>query len=181
MVLMGVAAADPDLVLEEQAEFKGIIDDLGKARQELVDGFDSLVERFNDIWTGPIDWFKRTVFDRGEHQDQRDAIEQIRRHLFGGDPGEGTQFTADEGGEGGINELAEKMVEHHTPVLSLFIMSSRWVTDTKKETSNMWAHLWGRRTAATSRSGRTKLGTSTTTSSLSRRTRFRRSRIWPAS
>lgn len=142
MPLMGVAAVDPDLILDEQAEFEEIIADLDTARQELVDGFDSLVDRFNEIWTGPIDWFRRTVFAHGEHEDQEKAIDQVRRHLFGGDSDEGTRFTNDEGGEGGIYELATKMVEHHTPVLDLFIMSSRWITDTKSPTSNMFAHLW---------------------------------------
>jgi hypothetical protein len=143
MPLMAIAAADPDLILDEQAEFEEIIADLDDARQELVDGFDSLVDRFNEIWTGPIDWFRRTVFDRGEHQDQRDAIEQIRKDLFGDpEPNPDTQFTNDEGGEGTIYDLATKMFEHHTPVMSLFIMSSRWVTDTKSQTSNMFAHIW---------------------------------------
>lgn len=145
MPLTGVAAADPNLLLEEKAEFEEILAQLDQERKALIDGFDSLVNHFNEVWTGPIDWFQRTLFDRGEHQDQRGAIDRIREDLFGGDPESPygrTRFTEDEGGEGGIVDLATKMVEHHTPVLSLFIMSSRWVTDVKSPISNMFAHLW---------------------------------------
>lgn len=131
MPLTGLLAAVPSEVDRERQRFVETVEEILPERDELVGEFNNLVEMWNDHWG----WFHRNLWNREDFNEERDVLERIRRNL------EETPFPEETGG-GSILDLADRVVNHHTPVVSLFLTSMRWVDDTMTPTSEVYNRIW---------------------------------------
>jgi hypothetical protein len=135
MPLLGVAAADPGEVDHQRRTFEDTAAQILPQRNEILEKFNELVDRFNDHWTGPVGWWRRSVSSKDEHEEGKRAIEQVRIDL------EETPFPEETGG-GSILDVADRVINKHTPVLSLFLTSIDWVDKSESPTSDVSADIF---------------------------------------
>ena len=140
MAFPTLTAMAPDEIDRERRSFLEAVDELLPERDTLVDRFNELIDKFNGHW----DWLHRNIFNRDGYAQERALIDEIRHHI------EEATFPDITGG-GSILDVADRVINHHTPVVSLFIASLGWVQDVMSPTSEVYNQIWtvedGRRLA----------------------------------
>lgn len=135
MPLLGVAAAAPSDVEHQRRRFVETVEQILPQRNEIIEKFNELVETFNDHFSGPFGWWRRSVSSRAEYEEGKAALEQVRRDL------EETPFPEETGG-GSILDVADRVINQHTPVVSLFLTSLDWVERSMTPLSDLYADVF---------------------------------------
>lgn len=130
MASIGEAMRRADGIDGEIIKLQALIGDLEVARDDVYEAYHNLVRAWEDSWG----WWKRTVFGRGDYEAERKAVERIWDTI------EQTRMNR-EGITGSVLELANRVLDHHYPVISLFRISSRWITDTYRLTSEVYGDI----------------------------------------
>jgi len=128
--LLGVAAAQSSTVERARDLFVDYVEQMLPQRDKVIDTFNELVEKFEGHW----DWFHRT-WNRDEYEDEKEIIDSIREHI------EERAFPEQTGG-GSILDVADRVINHSAPIVSLFLTSMRWVDDAMSPISDIHSRIW---------------------------------------